>query len=102
MNSLEPMLFSVDGHAGNNGCRALITKSIKCPAHLGEPAKEVVHDYGGDEGLAKAGGQADECVVQQCALHNGHLVCPLRHACWVDPGLCGIPVKYMRLVICQL
>ncbi len=45
---------------------------------LGVPSVEVVHDHSGNEGLAKAGRQRHEHVLQQRFLHYGELIVALR------------------------
>ena len=59
--------------------------------YLWEPAGEVVHDDGGDEGLAQAGGQAHEGVGQQRRLDHVLLVPALRDSLWVDPVPSVVP-----------
>ena len=55
--------------------------------YLWKPAGEVVHDNSCNERLAKASGQTDQCVLQQCSLDDVHLVCPLIHCSGVHPVL---------------
>lgn len=51
----------------------------------GEPAVVVVHEDGGDEGLAQAGGQTDQRVPQQRRLADLQLVLPDGVVGGVDP-----------------
>ncbi len=51
----------------------------------GEPAVKVVHEHGGDEGLAEAGGEADQRVLQQRRLRDPQLVLAERVINGVDP-----------------
>lgn len=62
--------------------------------YLGKPAREVVHDDGGNERLAETGGQRHQRVVQQRRLDHGQLVRSLRHIQRVNPVPRVVPAHF--------
>ena len=79
-----------------------------CLTHLWEPPREVVHDHGCNQCLAKAGRQADKRVVQQRRLDDGQLVGALLNPQRVHPCLGVQPATLLQyrqendvLVVCS-
>lgn len=51
-----------------------------------------MHDDSCNQRLAQAGGQADQCILQQGGLDYVHLVRSLVDSCWVYPVLGTLPI----------